>query len=86
MTLRQLLDQSAGFDAEYGHNLASHLPMALTALARLGAADGRLAEFAERYSGRLHPAPPSRALARRRPLAKPLWGPACVAGVPQPVQ
>lgn len=59
MTLRQLLDQSAGFDAEYGHNLASHLPMALTALARLGAADGRLAEFADRYSGRLHPAPPS---------------------------
>ena len=37
MSLRQHLDQGAGLDAEYGHNLASHLPMALTALARLGA-------------------------------------------------
>ena len=57
MTLRQLLDQSAVHDAEYGHNLASHLPMALVALHRLGADDARLAEFAARYASRLHPAP-----------------------------
>jgi Questin oxidase-like len=58
MTLRQLLDQSLRLDAEYRRNLASHLPMALTALARLGAADARLADFANCYAKRLHPAPP----------------------------
>ena len=57
MTLRQQLDLSAGYDAEYSHNLSSHLPMALTALARLGADDARLAAFAERYATRLRPAP-----------------------------
>ena len=58
MSLRLRLDHSARFDAEYGHSLASHLPMALVALARLGADDARLADFAERYATRLHPAPP----------------------------
>ena len=58
MTLRQLLRHAAGLDAEYGHNLASHLPMALSALARLGATDARLAAFAAHYAGRLRPAPP----------------------------
>ena len=58
MSLRLHLDHSARFDAEYGHNLASHLPMALVALARLGADDARLADFAARYATRLHPAPP----------------------------
>ena len=58
MSLRLRLDHSARFDAEYGHNLASHLPMALVALARLGADDARLADFAARYATRLHPAPP----------------------------
>ncbi len=60
MTLRQQLDLSAQHDAEYGNKLSSHLPMALTALARLGADDSRLAEFASRYAKakRLHPAPP----------------------------
>jgi hypothetical protein len=57
MTLRQLLDQSLRLDAEYGHNLASHLPMALTALARLGADDARLADFAQCYAQRLCRAP-----------------------------
>jgi len=57
MTLRQHLDDSAGWDAEYGHNLASHLPMALVALARLGADDHRLTDFARRYAVRLHAAP-----------------------------
>ena len=61
MNLRQLLDASADHDAEYGHNLASHLPMALVALNRLGADEARLTTFAERYSQRLHPAPPSAA-------------------------
>lgn len=59
MNLRQLLDASAAHDAEYGHNLASHLPMALVALNRLGADEARLTAFAERYAARLHPAPPA---------------------------
>lgn len=59
MNLRQLLDASAAHDAEYAHNLASHLPMALVALNRLGADAARLAAFAERYALRLHPAPPA---------------------------
>ncbi len=59
MTLREQLDLSARYDAEYGHNLASHLPMALVALARLGADEQRLAAFAERYATRLRPAPPA---------------------------
>ena len=59
MKLRQQLEHSTQFDAEYGHNLASHLPMALTALARLGADEARLATFAERYAARLRAAPPA---------------------------
>ncbi len=59
MTLRQQLDLAAAFDAEYSHNLASHLPMALAALARLGANDQRLATFAQTYAARLRPAPPA---------------------------
>jgi hypothetical protein len=58
MSLRQQLDDSARWDAEYGHNLASHLPMALTALARLGADDARREAFARAYAARLHAAPP----------------------------
>lgn len=58
MSLRQQLDASAGWDAEYGHNLASHLPMALTALARLGADELRREAFARVYATRLHAAPP----------------------------
>ena len=57
MSLRQQLDQSARYDAEYSRNLSSHLPMALVALARLGADDAGLAAFAERYASRLRPAP-----------------------------
>jgi Questin oxidase-like len=58
MTLRTLLDDAARYDAEYRDNLASHLPMALVALARLGAGGQRLEQFAARYAERLHPAPP----------------------------
>jgi hypothetical protein len=47
--LHAQLDRAARFDAEYGHNLASHLPMALTALHRLGASAAQRDAFAERY-------------------------------------
>lgn len=55
--LRERLVDAARFDAEYGASLSNHLPMALVALARLGASDERLAEFAQRYAARLHAAP-----------------------------
>jgi hypothetical protein len=57
--LRTHLGRAARWDAEYGHNLSNHLPMALTALARLGASDERLASFAEHYAQRLHAMPPA---------------------------
>jgi hypothetical protein len=57
--LRTQLLHAARWDAEYGASLSNHLPMALTALARLGASDERLAEFATRYAKRLHAAPPA---------------------------
>ena len=56
-TLRHLLKSVLRFDAEYGASLSNHLPMALTALTRLGASDERLHEFAQRYARRLHEAP-----------------------------
>jgi hypothetical protein len=57
--LRALLTAAARFDAEYGDSLSNHLPMALGALARLGASDERLDEFEQRYARRLHAAPPA---------------------------
>lgn len=59
MSLLALLDAGAAFDAEYGRSLSNHRPMALTALKRLGADDGRLAAFDATYSRRLHAAPPA---------------------------
>jgi Questin oxidase-like len=56
--LRTQLVAAARWDAEYGAGLSNHLPMALTALARLGASDERLAAFAQRYVERLHKMPP----------------------------
>jgi hypothetical protein len=56
MTLRQQLDRAAVYDAEYSRNLSSHLPMALVALARLGASEQRLAAFAQNYATRLRAA------------------------------
>ena len=56
--LRLRLDDARRLDAEYGASLTNHLPMALVALARLGADDERCAEFARRYAQRLHAAPP----------------------------
>lgn len=61
IALRTRLTDARRFDAEYGASLTNHLPMALTALARLGASDERLAEFAEHYARRLHAAPPDEA-------------------------
>ena len=58
MTLSDLLDEAAAFDAEYAGGLSNHLPMALLALARLGATEARLHAFAQTYSRRLQPAPP----------------------------
>ena len=34
MSLRELLDEEAGFDCEYGGGLSNHRPMALAALTR----------------------------------------------------
>lgn len=61
MTLLALLDEGAEFDAEYGAELSSHLPMALCALHRLGADAARLRAFAAGYAGRLRPAPAAQA-------------------------
>ena len=58
MTLSELLDEGAAFDAEYAGGLSNHRPMALLALARLGATEARLNAFAQSYSSRLQPAPP----------------------------
>ena len=57
-TLRQLLDAEAGFAPEFGGGLANHRPMALHALARLGAPDARLMAYAKAYERRLSPAEP----------------------------
>lgn len=61
MSLTALLDEGAAFDAEYARGLSNHRPMALLALAGLGADERRLAQFAQAYSTRLQPAPPAAA-------------------------
>lgn len=53
-TLRQLLDEGERWDAEYGGGLSSHLPMALVALARLGASPERLRAYASAYAEAHH--------------------------------
>lgn len=55
--LIELLDGGAAFDAEYGAGLSNHRPMALLALARLGATDQQLLAFEHTYARRLQPAP-----------------------------
>ena len=52
-----LLDAGADFDAEYAAGLSNHRPMALLALARLGAPEARQRAFALAYSQRLQAAP-----------------------------
>jgi hypothetical protein len=56
-TLQRLLDEGAAFDCEFRGGLSNHRPMALTALAALGAGDARLEAFAAAYSRRLKKAP-----------------------------
>jgi hypothetical protein len=56
-TLIDLLDEGAGFDAEYDGGLSNHRPMALVAMARLGASPEQLQAFAKHYSARLLAAP-----------------------------
>ena len=58
MSLLDLLNEGAAFDCEYAGGLSNHRPMALLALAGLGADVQRLAQFAHTYSTRLQPAPP----------------------------
>ncbi len=57
--LHSLLDAGQAHDAEYGRALANHQPMALVALARLGADDAHLARYAQQYAQKvgLRPAP-----------------------------
>jgi len=55
--LRPRLLRAARHDAEYGAGLSNHLPMALTALTRLGASGERLDAFMVAYARRLHDAP-----------------------------
>jgi Questin oxidase-like len=57
-TLVDLLDGGSAFDAEYASGLSNHRPMALLALARLGATDERLLAFERSYARRLQAAPP----------------------------
>jgi len=56
--LHALLDDAARFGPEYGHDLASHLPMGLVALKALGADEARLRRFVATESAHLQPAPP----------------------------
>jgi hypothetical protein len=56
--LQRLLDAEAGFAPGFGAGLANHRPMALHALARLGADDARLEAFARHYEPRLAAAAP----------------------------
>jgi hypothetical protein len=57
-TLTALLDAGAAFDESFGAGLSDHRPMALIALARLGADDQRLRAWAAAYEKRLLPARP----------------------------
>jgi hypothetical protein len=47
--LHEQLDRAGAYDAEYGHNLATHLPMTLTAMHRLGANAAQREAFMVRY-------------------------------------
>jgi Questin oxidase-like len=47
--LHQQLDRASAYDAEFGHNLATHLPMTLTAMQRLGASVQAREAFMARY-------------------------------------
>lgn len=57
-TLSELLDRQRSYHPEYRGGLSNHLPMALVALARMGAPAERLRVYARLYERRLEPAPP----------------------------
>ena len=59
--LHQLLDEVARFDVEFHGGLSNHLPMALGALAALGASDSHLERYFEGYAPKLDAAPPAQA-------------------------
>lgn len=62
--LSELLEHQRRFHAEYRGGLSNHLPMALVALARMGAPPERLRFYARLYERRLEPAPePGKVLA-----------------------
>ncbi len=52
-----LAADALAYDAQYRNGLSNHLPMALVALAGLGASRVRIVAFRERYARRLEPAP-----------------------------
>lgn len=56
MNLHSLLDSGNRFAPEYRGGLSNHLPMAVTALDRLGATTERQAQFFDHYSLKLEPA------------------------------
>lgn len=55
----QLLAQCKDFAPEFAGGMSLHLPMALTALQKMGADDARLTTFYAQHSGKLAPSAPS---------------------------
>ena len=55
--LSELLEHQRAYHAEYRGGLSIHLPMALIALARMGAPPERLRQYARLYERRLEFAP-----------------------------
>jgi hypothetical protein len=76
--LHAQLDSASAYDAEFGHNLATHLPMTLIAMQRLGAGAEQRDAFALRYAQahRLHAAPPIQAWPAGEPWRERLGDPA----------
>ncbi len=68
-TLMALLDAGAAHDIEFDGGLSNHLPMALGALAALGADDAHLERYAASYSIKLRAAPPAAAWPGGEPWA-----------------
>lgn len=52
-----LASDACDHDAQFRRGLSNHLPMALVALAELGASEARIREFHSRYVARLEPQP-----------------------------
>lgn len=59
LALQRLLDASLAYPPEYANELSSHLPMALAALAGLGADEARLHAFFVGYVRRFNTPPPA---------------------------